>query len=64
LRRAPDAQLAVVVSAPALDGTSRHDDARVVVVPRGEGGGEDAWCMWTGSIGIVTVGPAGPHSYM
>jgi hypothetical protein len=40
--RPPDAQLPVVVVAPALDPATRLDDARVAV-PQGNGGGGDTW---------------------
>ena len=52
IRRAPDAQLAVGVVAPALDFAARHERARVVRA-QGDGGGGDAcvcgerkWCWW------------------
>ena len=49
IRGAADAQLPVVVRAPALDPAARHDRARVVP-PQGDGGGGDACghgvCGW------------------
>ncbi len=42
LLRVPDAQLAVVVVAPALYAPPRHDHARMVT-PQVDGGGRDAW---------------------
>ena len=41
IRRAPDAQLAVAVPAPALDPAARHYRARVDT-PQGDGDGGDA----------------------
>ena len=42
IRSAPDAQLAVVVGAPALDPTPESDRAHVAL-PRGNGDGGQAW---------------------
>jgi hypothetical protein len=42
IRRAPDAQLAVAVAAPALDGAPGHERARVLS-SQDDGGGGDAW---------------------
>jgi hypothetical protein len=57
IRSAADAQLPVVVQAPALDPATGNYRARVIVAGA-DGDGGDAWWWWVGSRDLPCLPPS------